>query len=764
MKKAIAWSLGLVAGVPVVLAATAAIVLSSLDEQTLLNKATEVVKEKYQRDLVFAGPARLTWFPSIGAQLQGVSITEPNSPALFLKAEEVGVSLALLPLLKSSVVVDAVQAKGIMVNIVQDVDGKFNFDDFLKSGDESTQETQGTESPADGQVLNFSVDSIALNNLNLQYKNLKTGQEAALSDFAVQTGRIEPGVPSNVLLGGNVKSNKPEADLNIDLSTQLEFDTGEQTYANLENLKLAILGELDGQAADVNMQADKLSVNASTKAVLVDAFKGTVKAKLPGLGAVDATLTAPAIALSDTGATGEAFVLKATIAQEARNMVFDLALSDLSGNLKEVVQGKLQSAVQVTEDERTVNLALSSPLTAKVQTQYLELTSLAGNLDVKDPALPNKVASMPLSGKLAVNNSAQSMELFLNSKFESTRFDLKADVKNFAKPFITAVLNADNLDVDALFPPKAKQVNAASGQADDTPKDTPVNLSALKGLNMDVTANIAKLKIRNVKASNLKAKAVAREGVLTVQPLQSNLYSGSSVGSITVNANNQRIVINQKVSAVQIQPFMKDLLDKDMLEGKGDVIINVSTQGDSVNSLKAAFNGSVAVSLQDGAIKGINLAERFRNAKALLSGGSNSTTKTDTTQKTDFSSLAVSFNFKDGVGTSSDLNLMAPLFRIGGHGQVNLVNNTMDYLAKTSVVATSTGQGGKTLDSGLNGVTVPVRVYGPFTGIQWELQFKDLAKDAAKAKLQPKIDEKKQELKGKAEDKVRDALKGFLNR
>jgi AsmA protein len=180
--------------------------------------------------------------------------------------------------------------------------------------------------------------------------------------------------------------------------------------------------------------------------------------------------------------------------------------------------------------------------------------------------------------------------------------------------------------------------------------------------------------------------------------------------------------------------------------------------------MKAALDGKVSVSLQDGAIKGINLAEKFRNAKSLLTTGSNATQKTDTTQKTDFSSLAVSFDIANGVATSNDLNVMAPLFRIGGAGQVNLISNSLDYLAKAAVVATSTGQGGKTLDSGLNGVTVPVRLYGPFTGVQWELQFKELAKEAAKAKLQPKIDEKKEELKGKAEEKVRDALKGFLNR
>ncbi|WP_370263458.1 AsmA family protein [Limnobacter sp.] len=765
MKKALAWGVGIVLGVPVVLAATAAILVSTLDEQTLLAKASDAVRDKYQRELSFSGPAKLSWFPSIGARLQGVALTEPNSGDAFLKVEELQVSLALMPLFKSEVVVDAVQAKGLVVNVVQDVDGKFNFDDLLAASKTDAPEEAAPEADPEqaGQSLNFSVDSVALSDLNLRYTNLKTGQEAQLSNFAVQTGRLQPGVPANVLLGGNIKSNKPKADLNLDVSTQLEFGMAAPQYANFENLKASVLGELDQQVADVNLQADRLNVNAETKAVLVDALKAAVKATVPGVGKLDATVAAPMLELNEQQARGEAFTLKAKLEQAARTVDVDLTLTELSGNLRELVQGKLQTAVKLVEGERTVNLGLNSPLTAKIQTQYLELAKLAGQLEVKDPALPKQSASMPLAGSFALNNSAQTVDVVLNSQFESTKFDLKADVKNFTKPFITAVLNADTLDIDALFPPKPKaEGKAADGK--EPAADTPVDLSALKGLNMDVTANIGKLKVSNVKAANLKAKAVARDGLLTVQPLQSNLYSGNSTGSITVNANTQRIAINQQVRGVQIQPFMKDLLDKDMLEGRGDVTINLTTQGNTVNALKAGLNGTVAVALQDGAVKGINLAERFRNTKAMLTGGSNTTSTSDTTQKTDFSSMALSLVFKDGVGSSNDLNLMAPLFRIGGQGQVNLVNNTVDYLARTSIVATSTGQGGKTLDAGLNGVTVPVRVFGPFANIQWELQFKDLAKEAAKAKLQPKIDEKREELKGKAEDKLRDAFKGFLNR
>lgn len=763
MKKAIVWGMGIVVGVPLVLAATAAILVNTIDQQALLNKASAIVKEKQQRDLAFTGPVQLKWFPSIGADLNGVTLSEFQSTDQFLKADKVSISLALLPLLSSEVVVDAIQASGVTVNVAKNADGKFNFDDLSKSDNQDEVQSESEPSPDTGeQALNFSVDSIALENLNVAYIDKQTGLEASLNNFAMQSGRIEPGVPTDIELKGNVKANKPQADLNIDLNTRLEFGLGENLYANFENLKFAVLGQLDQQQADVNVQASTLNVNPNTLEIKAQSLDAKAKGQLPNVGAFDVSLISPSLELSETVARGEALNFKADLKQATRSINATLDLAGLQGNLKQAVSAALKTTVNLVEGERTVNLQLASPMTLNMKSQLIELAALTGQLDVKDPALPKKQASMPLAGRLAVNNTEKTAELDLNSKFEATSFDLKAAVKNFAKPAITAVLNADKLDIDALLPPKKNSGTKTTSSSAEKPQDTPVDLSPLRNLNLDLTANIGELKVSNIQAQQLKTKAVARGGKLTISPLDAKLYGGSTTGVITADANTQTVTVNQNMTGVQIQPVIKALLDKDMVEGKGNVGINIRTTGNTVNQMKAALDGKVSVSLQDGAIKGINLAERFRNAKSLLSSGSNSTQKTDTTQKTDFSSLAVSFDIANGVASSNDLNVMAPLFRIGGEGRVNLVNNSLDYLAKASVVATSTGQGGKTLDSGLNGVTVPVRLYGPFTGVQWELQFKELAKEAAKAKLQPKIDEKKEELKNKAEEKVRDALKGFL--
>lgn len=765
MKKAIAWGVGVVVGVPVVLAATAAILVNTIDQQALLNKASEVVKQKQGRDLAFTGPVQLKWFPSIGAELSGVTLSEYQRPDEFLRAEKVSISLALLPLLRSEVVVDAVQAEGVSLNVLKNTDGTFNFDDLAKPAENPEPEQvpeQGQQEEA--QNLNFSVDAISLKNLNVRYEDKQSGLRASLNNFAIESGRIEQGVPIDVVLKGNVKSSKPEADLNVDLKTRVEFGLGENRYANFGNLKLGVVGQMDKQASDVSVQANTLNMNLDTLEMKLKALDATAKGKLPEIGAFDVSLTSPSMELSETVARGEVINFIARLDQTNRSIKAAVSLAGLEGNLKQSVSAALQTTVDVAEGARTVSLKLNSPLALTVQNQLLALKGIKGQLDVQDPALPKKVASMPLTGMLELNNTDKTVQLALNSQFESTRFDLKGAVKDFSKPAIVATLNADKLDIDALLPPKKKTSDAPADKKGEKPGDTPINLSALRSLNLDLTANIGDLKVANLQASQLKTRVLAKGGKLTISPLDAKLYGGSTSGVMTADANTQTVTVNQNMTGVQIQPVIKALLDKDMVNGKGNVGINIRTSGNTVNQMKAALNGKVSVSLQDGAIKGINLAERFRNVKSLLSTGNNATQKTDGSQQTDFSSFAVSFDIRNGVASSADLNLMAPLFRVGGAGQINLVSNSLEYVSKVSIVATSTGQGGKTLDSGLNGVTVPVRLYGPFNSMQWELQFADLAKDAAKARLQPKIDEKREELKEKAEEKVKDALKGFLNR
>lgn len=103
--------------------------------------------------------------------------------------------------------------------------------------------------------------------------------------------------------------------------------------------------------------------------------------------------------------------------------------------------------------------------------------------------------------------------------------------------------------------------------------------------------------------------------------------------------------------------------------------------------------------------------------------------------------------------------MKSPLLRVGGEGDVNIGTDSMNYLARATLVATAAGQGGKKA-SELMGVTVPVRISGPFTSLSYQLDFDSMIRGVA----QQKIEEKKEELKSKLQDHLKNQLKGLFER
>jgi AsmA protein len=163
--------------------------------------------------------------------------------------------------------------------------------------------------------------------------------------------------------------------------------------------------------------------------------------------------------------------------------------------------------------------------------------------------------------------------------------------------------------------------------------------------------------------------------------------------------------------------------------------------------MKKSLAGAARVELKDGAIKGINLAESFRRTKAAL-GSQEARAEASQEQKTDFSEMSASFAIKNGVAHNEDLDAKSPLFRIGGRGDIDIGNSTIDYLTKVTVVATAQGQGGADLGE-LSGLTVPVHLAGPFDALKYQVDYAAV---------------RSQFIKSKTTDRVRDKLKGLLGR
>jgi AsmA protein len=202
--------------------------------------------------------------------------------------------------------------------------------------------------------------------------------------------------------------------------------------------------------------------------------------------------------------------------------------------------------------------------------------------------------------------------------------------------------------------------------------------------------------------------------------------------------------------------LLRDTTGQDLLEGRGDVMLDVTTTGNLVSAMKKMLNGKASLALRDGAIKGINLAQSLRSAKSMFTGGKHELEQGATAgERTDFSELSASFDLRNGIAHNGDLLVKSPFLRITGEGDINIPESSLNYLAKAAVVASSSGQGGKDLGD-LRGLTIPVRASGPFTALKYKLEFGSVLSESAKQQLE----QQKESLKSKVEDKLKSKLLG----
>ncbi|MCF8178854.1 MAG: AsmA family protein [Sulfuritalea sp.] len=502
--------------------------------------------------------------------------------------------------------------------------------------------------------------------------------------------------------------------------------------------------------SNIDLGSGRVQADGANQTVAAEAVRLAVKGK-SGTDAFDLKLELPKLSVAPGRAAGESLSLAGALAGSGRSVDARLLLSGVEGTTEALKISKLTLDVDAKFAETAVKAHLDSPVAANLKQQTLSLEKLHGSADISNPQMPMKQLKLPLDGRLRVDLAKQSAALDLTTRFDESRIATKLDVAKFSPLALGFDLDIDTLNIDKYLPPKAAE--------DTTAKESTLDFTALKGLDVKGVIRIGALQVSKLKLAKLNATIKLSGGRLDVAPLSLNLYEGSARGSLSLNATGNRLAIKQSLSGININPLMKDLADKDLLEGRGNVSLDVNSYGNSVAAMKKALGGSASLSLKNGAIKGINLAQSLRDLKAKLGARQDSTQQANANDKTDFSELTASLKIANGVAHNEDLAVKSPFLRLSGAGDIDIGGGQMNYLAKASVVGTSAGQGGKELEH-LKGLTVPVRVSGPFDTLAYKIEFGSLVSEAAKAK----VEEKKQEIKTRVEDKLKDKLKGLFGR
>lgn len=700
--KLVKWAVYAVAGLVVLAIAGIGVAMTVIDGAFVKARAERWMKDEKKRTLAIEGTPKLSLFPVFRLSLGKTTLSEPSSDKVFVALESAEVAVRVMPLFSGAVAVDTLSLAGFQAHVVRDKNGRMNFADLAgpqRSDDDAHRE------PPDVSVAGVNIDRAAFT-----YRDAASGQELSVGEFNLKTGRLEANTPAPVSLSVQVAGKKPAIDLKAKLEGEARFDLRRKVFA-LARLDAQVLGSA-ASLRGLDLRAlGALSVDGARQTFVAQGFKVEVKGMLDR-DQLNATVSAPEVSITPQKAAGQAVTARVLVKGPGRNVDAKLDVAAVEGTASALSIPLLKVELDASADANSVKGSVSTPVKANLEGRVLELPKLVARLAIASPAIPQKAVTLPIEAALRLDAGKGTGNGEVNTKFDDSTIVAKFGATKLEPIIASFDVSIDQLNLDRYLPKDAKAEK----------KDAPIDLSPLKGPTVNGKIAIGRLQAKGVKLENLKAELKLAGGRLEVSPYSANLYGGTLGGSLVADANGNRFALKENLKNVALGALLRDAAQKDVMEGRGDVSLDVTTAGATVPALKKGLNGNAKVTVREGAVKGVNLAESFRNVKSVL--GSKSS-KPDMTKKTDFSEMGASFVIRNGVARNDDLSAKSPFLRLSGAGDIDIGNNTLDYLAKAALVATSKGSGGAEA-SNLVGVTVPVKLSGSLDAPDWNIDYSAL--------------------------------------
>jgi AsmA protein len=327
-------------------------------------------------------------------------------------------------------------------------------------------------------------------------------------------------------------------------------------------------------------------------------------------------------------------------------------------------------------------------------------------LDVPD------VLQAPLSGRAEVRlNGSVVMINGLTGTLGDGAFNGWASVDLASKPLVKLDLDFQRLDIAVAPAAAAGAQSAPPSQAPQTPwSNAALDVNGLNYVDAQIRVSAAALNIGEGHFAPVEIDATLNAGVLKCAIPNLGAYGGQANGELDIDASgaNPAYTLRADLVGVRALPLLRAAAGFDKLDGKLQAKIAVRSAGPSQRAIMSGLNGTVFAVFQDGAIKGLNVAQMIRS----LTSNTLSGWQENREQTTDLSQLSASFRIEQGQATSSDLNLVGPLVKMTGTGTIDLGRKSLAFRVEPKLVMTTEGQGRAADPVGFG---IPVVIDGPWS-------------------------------------------------
>lgn len=527
----------------------------------------KLVQDKKQRTLNIQGDIKLSFWPKIGADLGKVSLSEHNGTAEFAAIDSAKVSLVLLPLFKKQLVVDTIYIDGAKANIIKHKDGSTNFDDLLSKDNKESED------------IKFNIDGVNITHSAATYLDESSGARYGISNFNLSSGHIALAEPVDLKTDFTITANQPLLNAKVNLQGNFLADTKAKHYV-AKGLDATIKGDLAG-GKNVNIALSG-NVNADREKTeyLIDGLKLVASGDFSGAKlALD--FAAPNLTVRKEEVSGKMATVSITQDKAGDTMKANLVLADIKGSPKAIQSSGITGDISGKQGKRTIEGKFASPFNANLEAMVFDLTKLTGQIDIKDPALPNGA----MKGNFALSLHTDIKNELVNSQFnlniDSTKLAGDIALVGFKQSHIKFNLNSPKLDLNKLMP-KSSAANTSSNK--------PTDLSILKTLFLEGKVNIVQVIYEQYNLANLNMIVKSDGQKLSINPLSAKLDDSQINGSVA---------ISQFAKPLYSFDIDIDTLDVDKYASGGEAKAkqsNSPTQSLDLSALKALnANGSLRI-------------------------------------------------------------------------------------------------------------------------------------------------------------------------
>lgn len=698
MNKILKWLLAIV-GVIVLLLVVAAVVLPlTFDPNNYKEQIREAVKEETGRDMTIAGDIGWTVFPWLGLEVSGITLGNRqgfgNDP--MLEVGEAGASVKIMPLFSRKIEIGKITLKDMSVRLSRKANGENNWQDLTDEATAvSASDDSGSTRKPGSNIASVRVSGVEISNANVRWD-----------------------------------------------------DAGQVTELN--NANLSVSGISDQQPFDME---GSFSVVLSDPAIAGDLrFAGHV---IPSAG--DSATQIEALTLNFEGQQGiTPDLLNLNVEMNTSASFNDkqdsLAFHDFKLRLHNMtVTGALLASSVSTTPEASGHLNIAE----------FNLKKLMKNMGMDEllTANPDALNKLSLSMDFAASSDEANLQN-LNMQLDESSFTGRFKARNFSSPGLDFDLAIDRINLDDYLPPTpeaaSNQPGSTQGSPPDTgnpkPSETGLSAKTFRGYSGGGSFRIGELIIAGLTATNVSTKMTADNNGWRFYPTVADFYGGKNQIDIRVDASGDRpmLSINQVLSGVQADGLLQDLTGKaSRLLGTGSLTLNIRTDLSNSSTIRSAMSGDMSLNVVDGAFVGFDVADTISHANSLLGKQNKSNETLDNDAMTEFAKLALSGLINNGILSSDDLDMSSTLMRATGKGQINLIDETIDYVVKPVLSENVRGEGKSTLGQ-LSGVPIPIKITGSVYEPNISIDFVGAITGSQKAR----IEEKTTELTDKLFDKL----------